>query len=115
MRAMLGVHGAGFRSSEGFGGKDGDLLWLAIVCVEVECPASLTSHLEASETVEAEAARGRDVGDVGPAAAAGEASSASGPVVSSTVSLVSDPPTVSYEGGCIVLPFVERLPRCVTL
>ena len=83
--------------------------------MEVECPASLASHLEASKTLEAEAAWGLDAGDVGAAAAAREASSAFGPVVSLVVSPVSDPPTVSYEGGRIALPFVERSTRCVML
>jgi hypothetical protein len=57
-RAMLGANGTGHRSSEGSGGKDGDPLWLPIVCVETTCPTSSVPCLEVSETVEAEAARG---------------------------------------------------------
>ena len=66
-RAMLGEDGVGHRSLEGSGGKDGDLLWLAIICVKTGCPASSVPLLEASKMVEAEAAGGRDVGDVGTA------------------------------------------------
>jgi len=51
--------------------------------------------------VEEEATRRRDVGDVSAAAAAGEASSASGLVVSSAVSLVSAPIAMLYEGGAL--------------
>lgn len=115
MRAVLGTDGAGHCSLKGSGGKDGDLLWLPIVCMETECPASSAPRLEGSETVEAEAARGHDVGDVGAAAAIGEASSAFGLVVSSAVSPVSAPPAVSYEGGRIAPPFMERSTRCVAL
>ena len=83
--------------------------------METECPASSAPHLEGSKMVEAEAARGHVAGDVGIAAAPGEASLASGPMVSSAVSPVSAPPIVSYEGGCIALSFVECSTRCVTL
>lgn len=114
-RAVLGADDMGRHSSEGFGGKGGDLLWLPIVCMETKCPASSAPRLEGSETVEAEAARGHDVGDVGAAAAIGEASSTFGLVVSSAISPVSAPPAVSYEGGHIAPPFMERSTRCVTL
>ena len=58
--------------------------------------------------VEAEAAKGLDVGDVGIAIVAGETSSVYGLVVSSVVSLILAPPTMSCEGRHAVLPFMER-------
>ena len=65
--------------------------------------------------VEEEATMGHDVGDVGAATVARETLLASGPTVSSVVSPVFAPPTMSCEGGCIILPFVERSRRCVIL
>jgi len=115
MRAVLGANGTNHHSSEEFVGKDGDPLQLPIVCVEVERPASSASRLEASETMEAEAARGHDVGDVGAAIVAKEASTASSPAVSSTVSPISALPVVSCEERCIVLPFVQCSTRYVVL
>lgn len=64
MRVILGVDDAGHHTSEGSRGKDGDLLWIPIICVEIECPASLMPPLVALEMVEVEATEGRDVGDV---------------------------------------------------
>ena len=58
MRAMLGADDVGHHSLEGSRGKDGDLLWLPIICVEIKYPASSAPHLEASKMVDAEAARG---------------------------------------------------------
>ena len=105
----------GCRSLEGSGEKDGDHLWLPTICAEAECLATLASCLEASEMLEAEAARGHDAGDVGAVALAGEASSAFGLAVSSVVSLVLAPPMVSCGGGRIALPSMEHSTRCVTL
>jgi hypothetical protein len=95
MRVVLGTDDVGHCSSEGSEGKNGVLLRLPIVCAETECPASSAPRLERSKTVKAEAAKGRDVGDVGATAAAGEASSAFGPMVSLAVSNISAPPIVS--------------------
>jgi hypothetical protein len=65
--------------------------------------------------VEAKAAKGHDVGDIGAAVAVGETSSAFGPTVSLAVPPVSAPPIVSCEEGNIALPFVERSSRYVIL
>ena len=83
--------------------------------MEVECPSSSASHLDVSEMVEVEAARGCDAGDVGATAVVREASSAFGLVVMLAVSPVLAPPVVSCEEGCIALPFEERSPMYVTV
>jgi hypothetical protein len=65
--------------------------------------------------VEAEAAKGHDVGDIGTAIAVRETSLSFGPAVSSTVPPISAPPIVLCEEGHIALPFVERSTKYVTL
>jgi hypothetical protein len=113
-RAMLGADGASRHSSKGSRGRVGDFLWLPFVCVGTECPVSPIPRSKASETVEAEIARGLDVGDIGAATVVGDASPTSGPMVLSVVSPASALPAVSCEGGRIALPSVEHSTRCAT-
>jgi hypothetical protein len=82
MRAMLEADGTICYSSEGSRGRAGDFLWLPFVRVGTKRPVSSVPRSEASETVEAEAARGLDVGDVGVTTVVRDASLASSPVVS---------------------------------
>jgi hypothetical protein len=115
MRVVLRMDGVSHHSMEGSRGRTDNLSRFPFMRAEAEHPASSTLSLEASESMEADAAWEHNVGDVSATAAAGEGSPVFEFMVSSAEPPISAPLAVLCVGGCLALPFMERSTRCVLL